>query len=121
MARREKNDHHDGEFLWLVSLSDLMILLFVFFVVLFSFTITKVDAKALSRISEEMTGEKSAGAQTIDQIQAQLLKWVVDRKLLESIEVRQKEDSLILEIKERLLFGSGDHELTSVALARRAA
>lgn len=109
MKKRKKDS--EGEFLWLVSLSDLMILLFVFFVVLFSFTITKLDAKDLNDIQEKVTGQKSAAAQTLDSIQAKLLKWVIDKNLLESIEVKQKEDSLILEIKEQLLFGSGRFEI----------
>ena len=40
MARIKKKED-SGEFLWLTSLSDLMILLFVFFVMLFSFTYKK--------------------------------------------------------------------------------
>lgn len=99
----------DGEFLWLISLSDLMILLFVFFVVLFSFSMKNMGADGLAKISQEMTG---ATAQTpLDEIQKKLLEWVVDRKLLESIDVQRKEDALIVEIREKLLFRSGDYRI----------
>jgi chemotaxis protein MotB len=113
---KKRRQDSEGEFLWLVSLSDLMILLFVFFVVLFSFSVTKLDAKDLNDIQEKMTGEKSSATQTLDSIQAKLLKWVVAKNLLDSIEVKQKEDALILEIKEQLLFSSGSFEIRPESL-----
>lgn len=94
----------DGEFLWLVSLSDLMILLFVFFVALFSFSQKKVDPSDLR------------GSAALDQIQKKLLKWVVDRKLLESISISIKEDGLILQIKENVLFENGSAKIKSDAI-----
>jgi chemotaxis protein MotB len=110
MSRRNQQNS-EGEFLWLVSLSDLMILLFVFFVLLFSFSVSRLDAKDFANITEQITGERAKEAQALDEIQARLLKWVVDKRLLDSIEVKQKEDSLILEIRERLLFPSGNFEM----------
>lgn len=49
----------EGEFLWLVSLSDLMILLFVFFVVLFSFSYQNMSSQALERASQIIRGEQT--------------------------------------------------------------
>lgn len=100
---------NEGEFLWLISLSDLMILLFVFFVVLFSFAYQKMDAKDFREISSKISGKESISP--LDEVQAHLLKWVVDKNLLESVHVNRKEDALILEIKEQALFASGDYKI----------
>ncbi len=85
-----------GEFVWLVSLSDLMMLLFVFFVVLFSFSYKKLNISDFAHASEMISGQKPQ-ATPLDDVQAKLLKWVVNRNLLNSVEVVQKQDSLILQ------------------------
>lgn len=101
----------EGEFLWLVSLSDLMILLFVFFVTLFSMTYKKISTRELDKIATAVTGKKPEAARNLDAIQASLLKWVVDRKLLDHVSIEPKEDALILEIGESVLFESGRFDL----------
>jgi len=97
-----------------------MILLFVFFVTLFSFTYKKLGHGDFRRIAAILNHEK-ASAEPLDEIQQKLLKWVVDRNLLESVSVEQKEDALILQIKEKVLFPQGgfslreeSHELVKV-------
>src|SRR5579863_2374275 len=97
-TRRETND---GEFLWLISLSDLMMLLFVFFVVLFSFAAKKLSTEDYFRIKKAFSSQLAQGT-PMDAIQASLLKWVTDRKLLDAVNVVRKNDALILEIKEKL-------------------
>lgn len=96
---------HDGEFLWLVSLSDLMILLFVFFVVLFSFNMGKTGV-----------AQVEGGTAKMDEVQKKILKWVTDKKLLDSVSVIQKEDGIILQIKEQMLFRTGDYKVRDEAL-----
>jgi len=103
------NNDSDGEFLWLMSLSDLMILLFVFFVVLFSFTYPKLKDKDLQRISSKLKGEQLI--EPLDQVQEKLIKWSLDKKILSSVDIQKKEDALILQIKENLLFESGGYQL----------
>lgn len=103
-AVSRKTTNHDGEFLWLVSLSDLMILLFVFFVALFSFSMKKVAPTESKKMAQ------------FDEIQKKILKWVVDKKLLDSVTVAQKEDGVILQIKESALFTPGSFALKSEAL-----
>lgn len=98
----------DGEFLWLVSLSDLMILLFVFFIVLFSFSYQKMSSRDFEKISGKFSGEER---NTLDQIQAQLMDWVQQQNLLPEVKIEQKEDSLIVQIKEGLLFDSASSNL----------
>lgn len=106
-ARSRRPAHSaEGEFLWLVSLSDLMILLFVFFVVLFSFAFRKMDVVDMKTISS-VIGEKSEAVQSLDETQAKLLKWVIDKKMLEMVEVERKSDALILQIRENALFDAG--------------
>ena len=92
----------DGEFLWLVSLSDLMILLFVFFVAMFAMNQKKTEIVA--------------GVRPLDEIQKKILKWVVDKKLLDSVTVTQKEDAVILQIKEQILFRRGDFKVRAEAM-----
>lgn len=112
IGRRESTD---GEFLWLISLSDLMMLLFVFFVVLFSFASQKLSNDDFYRIKNAFSSEAKPGT-PMDTIQAELLKWVTDRKLLDAVQVVRKNDALILEIKEKLLFESGQAQLKDQAL-----
>ena len=110
----------DGEFLWLVSLSDLMILLFVFFVVLFSFSFKKLGAVEFQKITSSFRAPGSEVA-PIDAIQAKLLRWVIEKKLLQDVQVEQKEDALIINIREKVLFAAGAWELSDegTELARR--
>jgi chemotaxis protein MotB len=111
-SRRRNNSvaPSSGEFVWLVSLSDLMMLLFVFFVVLFSFSYKKWDMRDFARAGQIIRGEQPETT-PLDEVQAKLLKWVVNRNLLSSVEIVQKQDSLILQIKERLLFAEGQYRL----------
>jgi len=111
MRRTKKTNSSDGEFLWLISLSDLMILLFVFFVVMFSFSYQRLSTNDQEAIANEFSDKKDQ-RKTLDEVQAQLLKWVVDKKLLENIEIVQKQDSLIIQIKEGILFKSGEALVT---------
>lgn len=105
-ARTILRKNSDGEFLWLVSLSDMMILLFVFFVVLFTFSYQKLSTADIEEITSQFDKSKNH-RRTFDEIQAKLLKWVVEKKLMSNVEITQKEDSLIIQIKEGLLFDSG--------------
>jgi chemotaxis protein MotB len=116
LTRRRATEAHDGEFLWLISLSDLMMLLFVFFVVLFSFAWKKLGTQDYAKIKQALSLSPEPTTTPMDQIQVQLLKWATDRKLLEAVEVSQKEDSLILEIKEKLLFDLADTKISAAGL-----
>ena len=109
MRRRPGQHAQEAEFLWLISLSDLMILLFVFFVVLFSFTQTKLTEGDAAKIAATLSGH--GAPTTLDQIQTRLLKWVVDKKLLGAVDIVQNEDALVIEIREKVLFGSGEYSL----------
>lgn len=109
MSNAKKNSKNEGEFLWLISLSDLMMLLFVFFVVMFSFSFQKLSATDRAALASQISSPTAHPH--LDTIQAKLLKWTVDQKLLENVEVVQKEDSLLIQIKEGLLFDSASYEI----------
>lgn len=129
--RRRRSEGNDGDFIWLISMSDLMMLLFVFFVVLFSFTWKRLKSDNVFKMSnsldslaqEQAHGLKSedgiahAAITPIDTIQANLLRWVTQKKLLDSVDVVRKEDALILEIKEKLFFELGEANLKPEAEA----
>lgn len=114
--RRLRRESNEGEFLWLISLSDLMMLLFVFFVVMYSFAAKKLSGEDYVRIKKAFSPRAGDNTTPMDEIQASLLKWVMDRKLLESVNVVRKNDALILEIREKLLFESGEASLKPAAV-----
>jgi chemotaxis protein MotB len=116
---RRAVDHSEGEFLWLVSLSDLMILLFVFFVTLFSFSYNKMTPSDWEQMSQVLSGQKPEEVVTpLDETQKRLLKWAIDRKFLENVEIERKRDALILQIREKVLFprGSADIDVEGVGV-----
>ena len=102
----------EGEFLWLVSLSDLMILLFVFFVVLFSYSYSKMGADDFRSILRVLNADPKM-ANPLDETQKKLLKWVTDRHLLNDVTIEKKEDALILQLREKVLFDVGEAQLRS--------
>lgn len=115
-SNTHRSEASDGEFLWLMSLSDLMMLLFVFFVVLFSFSAKKLNAVEFENIQKAFANPNSLEGTPLDLVQANLLKWVNDKKLLESVSVVRNQEALFLEIKEKLLFEVGSSDLKGQAL-----
>ncbi len=96
------------EFLWLISLSDLMILLFIFFVVLFSFTKGKLKDSDMKRIVATLKQEPLP-PDPVDKIKEKLDKLVEEQKLKEQISVEKTADGAVeLQIKDKLLFSSGE-------------
>lgn len=107
--RRKKND--EGEFLWLVSLSDLMILLFVFFVVLFSFSYKKMSAADLARMAAVLANQ-SVPRTPIDELQTKLKTVISDKNIAESVTVEREEDALVMNIRDKILFQSAEYVLS---------
>jgi chemotaxis protein MotB len=108
-SRRPK-EHDDGEFLWLVSLSDLMILLFVFFVVLFSFSFKKMTAADLREAVAVFNGETKT---PIDKVEENLKAELASKGISDQINVLQKDGVLILSIRDSVLFNSGQYFVKS--------
>jgi len=88
-----------------------MMLLFIFFVVLFSFSYKKMAPEDFQTIASTLSGQGGKTRSPLDEVQSRLLKWVVDQRLVDSIEVSRKEDALILEIREKILFERGQFQL----------
>lgn len=96
------------EFLWLISLSDLMILLFIFFVVLFSFTKGKLKENDMKRIVATLKQEPLP-PDPVDKIKEKLEKLVEEQKLKDQISIEKTADGAVeLQIKDKLLFSSGE-------------
>lgn len=99
--------HDEGEFLWLMSLSDLMILLFIFFVVMFSFSYKRMTKQDVEEITALLRNEKPP-ERPLDVIAQKFAKWVQDNKLQNQVSITNSGDAVKVEIKDKLLFESGD-------------
>ncbi len=100
-----------GEYLWLVSLSDLMMLLFIFFVVMFSFSYKQIKQNEFRKLVAQIRHENMPKT-PVDQLKQNLNAWVTERKLQDQISVKQVDDSLRVEIKDKVLFSSGEYRPT---------
>jgi chemotaxis protein MotB len=99
-----------GEFIWLVSLSDLMILLFILFVVLFSASYKKMKQSDFQKVAASLRNE-APKADPIDKVYNDLAKWVQEHKLSEKVAVQKEDDAVLIQIKDKLLFMSGDSDI----------
>lgn len=105
-AQKRKPDG-DDEFLWLVSLSDLMILLFIFFVVLFAFSREKLQQSDMAKIVASLRSQ-APPPDPVAKIKEQLEKFVQDQQLSEQISVERKKDVVEVQIRDKVLFASGE-------------
>lgn len=110
MAIRKKRStqHDDGEFLWLVSLSDLMILLFVFFVVLFSFSYKKMTASDLIEAVALFNGNTDT---PLDELDREIIKALSEKNISHEVSVEQSDGALLLSIKGDILFDTGGYKI----------
>lgn len=107
VLHQSKGGDSEAEFLWLVSLSDLMILLFIFFVVLFSFTAKKASKADYQEMAATLRNE-APPEKTIDKLEKQFQQWVKDQDLSQQIDVKKKDDAILIDIKDKILFASGE-------------
>ncbi len=101
----------DGEFLWLMSLSDLMILLFVFFVVLYSFAAKKMSKVDYQKAAAALNNKK-APETPVDSVHKEIKKIILDKKLAEMVTIENVDDVLVMQIKDQVLFDSGEFDLS---------
>jgi len=135
MARKKKTEEkgHGGSERWLVTYSDLITLLLVFFIILYA--MSALDAKKYSQLSAslnqsiagEATGQivgESPGPAIIQGLSAtqreqrnmekserQIEKYIKEQQLEGKIQVSINERGLVISLKEVLLFNSGSAEL----------
>lgn len=105
--------HDDGEFLWLVSLSDLMILLFVFMLVLFSFSFKNMSASELIEAVAVFNGDPDTA---IDEIEEKLRESISAKGLGNMVDIEQDKGTLVMNIKDAVLFESGRYTLKDESL-----
>lgn len=115
MSKRKKKGDGEGEFLWLVSLSDLMILLFVFFVVLFSFAFKKMNKADFAKAAA-MLNNQEIPKTPVDEVKAKLDKMIVDTQLKDVVDITQDDDGLVMDIRDKILFESAQYELRAQGL-----
>jgi len=111
-TQKRKLSTKKDEFLWLISLSDMMMLLFIFFVVLFGFTYQKVKNSELMRILSVVT-EGEQGQTDIEKIKKSLTEWISKENLVDQIIIKKNGDMLEVQIKDKVLFNSGEYKLHS--------
>ncbi|MBI4404432.1 MAG: OmpA family protein [Deltaproteobacteria bacterium] len=99
-----------SEFLWLVSLSDLMILLFVLFVMLFALTYKKLKQTDFQKIVSALRNEAPPPT-PMEKVTKQLSAWVKERNLEDKIAIQQTDDAVLVQIKDKVFFESGRFEL----------
>jgi chemotaxis protein MotB len=87
-----------------------MILLFILFVVLFSFTYKKLKASEFKQIMASIRNQP-VPKNPIDEVKTQLTNWVKSEKLSDQIDVIKKEDAVLIEIKDKVFFTTGEYEL----------
>lgn len=112
MTSRRTNSNAEGEFLWLVSLSDLMILLFVFFVVMVSISYKKIRKSDFESFAASLRHETPPQT-PLDQVQAQVKKLVQDKALEKEVSVAQVDDAVLIAIREHVLFPSAEYRLSA--------
>jgi len=110
VSRRKKKGDGEGEFLWLVSLSDLMILLFVFFVVLFSFSYKKMSPQDFARAAAIMNNQEVPKT-PVDEVKGRIDKMIEELKLPDVVSVTQDDDGLVMDIRDKILFDSAEYHL----------
>ncbi len=106
---RKKRNAESGEFLWLVSLSDLMILLFIFFVTLYSFAAKKMKQADIMNMLSALGNRQVKDP--VGDIQGSVTQWVTKSGLQGQIVVKRKDGELLVEIKDQVFFTSGKHQL----------
>lgn len=106
---KKRRKKQDNEFLWLISLSDLMILLFVFFVVLFSFTKDKADKYRIEKLMAELRHQPPPES-PVDRVEKKLAQWAKELELTDMVSIERDGNSLVMQIKDKILFESGAFE-----------
>lgn len=109
--------HGGNDAIWLISYSDLMTLLFGFFVILFS--MSTLDKKKFETVrkgtAEKFGGQYQNATETASrEIKAQIKQ--ADAAVVEGLEVTETEEGLEMNFKGQSLFLSGSAELSPEAI-----
>lgn len=116
MSAKRGNSNAEGEFLWLVSLSDLMILLFVFFVVMVSISYKKIRQSDFDSFTASLRHEQPPKS-PLDEVESQVRKLVQERSLENEVSVARVDDAVLIAIREHVLFPSAQYHLNGNGLS----
>lgn len=97
---------------WLVSYGDLITQLLVFFIILVS--VSKVSAAKLEQMQSSLQGEPVA-ENPLKKIHETLEAVLAKHGLQKSVDVTQEFDGITMVIKDSLLFGSGESNISAQA------
>ncbi|MES2964465.1 MAG: OmpA family protein [Bdellovibrionota bacterium] len=97
--------------LWLLSYSDMMTLLFGFFVLMYVFALNDKDDRALV-MQDQLAKQFNGDVHTyVAEIVTDLQKAIVKIPELEDVEVQENREGIVIGFKTSLAFDSGDAEL----------
>ncbi len=126
MKLKHEEEHAGNHERWLLTYADLITLLMIFFILMY--TISNVDKQKLAQVaaslSEALVGDKSGKiigespgsaivpgkgqeAQAMAKARESLNKFIKENKLEAKVEVHEEERGLVISIKEPMLFVSG--------------
>lgn len=128
MKHKQEEEHAGNHERWLLTYADLITLLMIFFVLMY--TISNLDKQKLAQVSASLSqallGEKSGKiigespgpmvvpgqgqgeeAQAMAKAMESINKFIKDSKLEAKVSVHEEERGLVISIKEPLLFASG--------------
>lgn len=133
MARKkEKHDKEPNHERWLLTYSDLITLLMIFFVVMYS--MSNVDAQKFKAIAGSLSSVLSGQSnnvldslgpsfieglesQQMEEIRQQLQEYIDANNLANSIRIYTQERGLVISLNDTVLFPSGKADLTPEAQA----
>jgi flagellar motor protein MotB len=98
--RRRARGHEEG---WLLSYADLITNLLLFFVVLLS--AANISKSKMQQITKAISGEPQP--ESLESIQQQIEKAIVDKNLQEVVQTKLKDDGLELSLNSGFVFDSG--------------
>jgi chemotaxis protein MotB len=127
-SRREEEPKENNE-RWMVTYSDLITLLMIFFIVMYS--MSQVDAQKFkfmaSSLSQVMGGQSpnildyngpsviNGEVQQLEQVHQQVQEYIESNNLGNSIKIYSQERGLVISLKDTMLFSSGQSELSTEA------
>ncbi|WP_066172969.1 flagellar motor protein MotS [Bacillus marinisedimentorum] len=127
--RKKKEQKKKGSPAWMVTYADLMTLILVFFILLFSMSqidLIKFQAVAKSfnsdsildanssAVPEQSPAEKADDAQ-LDEILAEIRAYLEENGLENTVTAQRNERGVVLVLQERVLFETGEAEIIEAA------
>lgn len=100
---RKKIKVEKGEGLWLMSFSDMSLILMSFFILQLSFSTP--DKRKYENVAEAMGTPKTS--QNLKAIENELKAAINEQKLSHAVQVQSTVDGLVIELKDQILFESG--------------